>query len=233
VTVALEKAVIVNTVTGGRVPVQFNPEEYTLNKDINYAATGVPGLSGPILQFVNGNLRTLEMELLLDTYEGHLGVNAAGEDVRALTRRVTDLMAIDPGTHAPPVLLFVWGSLTFTCVLARASERYVMFRPDGAPVRARVSVTFNEFRNADLEAKQLKRETADFSKVHVAGQDETLAQVAWLAYGDASLWRAIALRNGIDDPRELALGTRLVVPRLPYRDPESGEVHGTGEEVRP
>lgn len=47
----------------------FNPEEYTINKDNNFAAQNVPGLSGPILQFVHGNMRTLEMELFFDTYE--------------------------------------------------------------------------------------------------------------------------------------------------------------------
>ena len=37
----------------------FNPEEYTLNRDINYAQAAIPGLSAPILQFVNGNMQTL------------------------------------------------------------------------------------------------------------------------------------------------------------------------------
>ena len=107
---ALEKAVITNTVTNERVPVLFNPEEYTLSKDNNFAQVGVPGLSAPILQFVHGNMQTLEMELLVDTYEehkeGNRTLNQAGEDVRNLTRKITDLMDIDPTTHAPPVLIF-------------------------------------------------------------------------------------------------------------------------------
>src|SRR5688572_10663139 len=97
---ALEKATITNTVTGKPIPVMFNPEEYTLNKDINYAQTGVPGLSGPITQFVHGNLGTLEMELFVDTYEEHREgnriLNRAGEDVRNLTRKISDLMVINP-----------------------------------------------------------------------------------------------------------------------------------------
>ena len=67
----LEKAVITNTVTGDEIPVMFNPEEYTVNRDINYAQAAVPGLSAPVLQFVSGNMQTLEMELFLDTYEEH------------------------------------------------------------------------------------------------------------------------------------------------------------------
>jgi len=225
---SLEKATLTNTVSGERIPVMFNPEDYTLNKDINYAQVGVPGLSSPILQFVHGNSQTLEMELFLDTYEEHKAsgrtLNQAGEDVRKLAKQVTDLMNIDPSTHAPPVLLFVWASLSFTCVLSRASSRFIMFLSDGTPVRARLQVTFTEFRNAELEAKEIKRETADYTKLYTVGQGETLAAIAFQTYGNPMLWRPIALRNGIDNPRRLQTGARLIIPLLPYRDPESGEV---------
>lgn len=223
----LEKATITNTVTGERIPVMFNPEQYSLNKDVNYAQLGVPGLSAPILQFVHGNSGTLEMELLLDTLEAHSdGNNQAGDDVRKLTRRITDLMSIDATTHAPPVLLFTWGSLTFTCVLSRTTQRFLMFRGDGVPVRARLQVTFTEFRNVELEAKEIKRETADYSKLHEVVDGETLSGIASAVYGNPALWRPIALRNGVDDPRTLSTGARLVVPPLPYRDPETGTVYG-------
>jgi nucleoid-associated protein YgaU len=225
---ALEKALITNTATGERVPVMFNPEEYTLKKDINYAQAAVPGLGGPILQFVNGNLQTLEMELLVDTYEeyreGNRLINRAGDDVRKLTRKITGLMEIDPSLHAPPVLLFTWGSLSFSCVLAHVSQRFIMFLPDSTPVRARLQVTFNEFTNADLEVKETKRETADYSKLHVVSQDETLSSIAGRVYGNPALWRPIALVNQIDDPRHLPVGLRLLIPHLPYRHPKTGEV---------
>ena len=224
----LEKATITNTVTGERVPVMFNPEEYSVNKDLNYAQSAVPGLSAPLLQFVHGNMGTLEMELFLDTYEEHREgskvLNEQGGDVRELLQKILALMEIDRTTHAPPVLLFTWASLSFTCVLARANQRFVMFRPDGTPVRARVQVSFNEFRNAELEAKEIKRETADYSKLRRVGEGETLSSIANDVYRDARLWRPIAIANAIDEPRALAVGTRLLVPRLPFRDPETGEV---------
>ena len=223
----LEKATLINTNTGERIAVQFNPEEYTLNRGVNYAQAAVPGLSAPLLQFAHGNLQTLDMDLLLDTYEAHTGAggaDAAGNDVRPLVQRVTGLMDIDPATLAPPVVLFTWGSLSFTCVLASAQQRFIMFRPDGVPVRARVHVTFNEFRNADLEAKEVKRETADYSKVYVVGQGETLSAIAARVYENPATWRPIAIHNRLDDPRELAMGLRLLIPQLPFRDPETGEV---------
>jgi nucleoid-associated protein YgaU len=225
----LERAQITNTVTGQRIPVQFNPEEYTLNRDVNYAQTAIPGLSAPLLQFVSGNLQTLEMELFLDSYEEHKAgsrvVNAARSDVRLLVRQVTDLMSIEPTTHAPPVLLFTWASLSFTCVLARAAQRYTMFLPDGTPVRARLTVTFNEFRNIDLEAKEVKRETSDYSKRHIVSEGETLSAIAGVEYGDPRLWRVIAIANRLQHARNLAPGAQLLLPKLPFRDPDTGRVY--------
>jgi hypothetical protein len=224
----LEKALITNTVTLDKIPVMFNPEEYTLNKDINYAQSAVPGLSGPILQFVSGNLQTLEMELFLDTHEEHRAgsrvLNQAGEDVRNFTRKVTDLMAINRDTHAPPVLVFSWGSLSFTCVLARVSQRFIMFNPDGTPVRARLNVTFNEFLDVEREAKEISRQTADFTKFHVVGEGETLSGIAGKLYEDPTLWRPIAVANGIDDPRTLRVGQRLNIPSLPFSELQTGKV---------
>jgi hypothetical protein len=225
---ALEKALVTNTVTGYSTPVQFNPEEYSLSRDVNYAQAAIPGLSAPILQFVNGSMQTLEMELFLDSYEAHkVGnkvVNAAQSDVRKLVQQVTDLMAIQPSTHAPPVLLFSWGSLAFTCVLARCSRKYVMFLPDGTPVRARLNVTFNEYRNIELEAKEIKRETSDFSKRHVVSEGETLSSIAGQEYGDPRLWRVIAVANRLQHARHLPVGLKIRLPNMPYRDPDTGKV---------
>jgi hypothetical protein len=66
----------------------FNPEEYTLSRDNNFASQAIPGLSSPLLQFVHGNLRTLEMELFFDTFEQR-------RDVREVTQPVVGLLDID------------------------------------------------------------------------------------------------------------------------------------------
>lgn len=225
---ALEKALVVNTVTGERLPVMFNPEEYTVNRDNNFAQIAIPGLRAPLLQFVHGNAQTLEMELLLDTIEAHTAgntqLNAAGDDVRPLVGKLLALLDIDPTTHAPPVLTFVWATFSFSCVLTRAVQKYTIFRSDGAPVRAKITVSFTEFTNAETEAKEIKRETADYSKVHAVVQGDSLPVIAFRFLGDPALWPAIAIANDLEDPERLIPGTKLVIPRLPFRDPDTGKV---------
>jgi Contractile injection system tube protein len=229
---ALEYASLTNLDTGDRIEVLFNPNEYTLNKDNNFAQAAVPGLSTPLLQFVSGNLRTLEMELVFDSLEQHLHssrtLNAPRSDVRKLTQQVVDLMAINAATHAPPVLLFTWGGLTFTGVLSKVNQRFTMFLEDGTPVRARLQVTLQEWKTALQESKEVKRQTADYTRLYRVPQGQTLSQVAALFYGDPALWRPIAIANQIEDPRRLPLALQLSIPKLPYRDPDTGVLFSLG-----
>jgi nucleoid-associated protein YgaU len=99
-----------------------------------------------------------------------------------------------------------------------------MFLPDGTPVRARLKVTLNEFTNVELEAKEIKRETADYSRLHVVREGEMISTIAAQFYQNPNLWRPIAIHNNIDDPRPLQAGMQLLIPQLPFRDPETGEV---------
>lgn len=201
--------------------VLFNPEEYTINKDNNFASMTIPGLSSPLLQFVNGNLTTLEMELLFDTYDTN---KIEKQDVRDITNRFIALMDIDQDLHAPPVLTFSWATLQFDCVLVRASQKFIMFQNDGKPVRARINATFNEYIDPENEAKKVNRQTSDFTKVHLVTQGETLCGLAARFYKNPLNWRPLAIANNLDDPRDLEVKKTIRIPSLPFIDPQSGEV---------
>jgi nucleoid-associated protein YgaU len=211
----MAKAKIIVERTKREFEVLFNPEEYSLNRDNNFASHSVPGLSSPLLQFAHGNLQTLEMELLFDTYERQ-------GDVRDVTKELLKLMDIDPELHAPPVLVVQWASLQFRCVMSRANQKFLLFLPDGRPVRARINVTFQEYVDPSLEPLQVGRMTADFTKVHVVKQGETIDRIAAERYDNPLIWRVIAVANRLDDPRALKTGQELVVPSLPFFDPETG-----------
>ena len=207
--------------TGQRVVVRYNPEEYSVNKDNNFAAQSIPGLGSPLVQFVNGNQRTLEVELFFDSYDTPTFVK---EDVRVQTNQVAGLMKLDSDLHAPPVLVVGMASLQFRCVLSRVNQRFVMFLPSGMPVRARLTCTFIEYVDPAREAAAANLQTADFSKVHVVAGTETLSEIAGRLYDDVSQWRPIAVANGIANPRTIRPGDALRIPALPFTDPVTGEV---------
>jgi nucleoid-associated protein YgaU len=206
---------------GDLITVDYNPEEYTLNNENAFAVQGIPGLGSPVVQFVNGGQRTLEVELFFDTYDTP---DLPKKDVREQTGPVVALLGIDGEQHAPPILRVTMASLDLRCVLTRVSEKFQMFMPDGMPVRARLACTFIEFVDPELAAQAANLQTADFTKSHVVVRGETLSSIAAQRYEDPQRWRPIALANGIADPRALAVGQTLRIPSLPYHDVDTGEV---------
>lgn len=189
------------------VEVLFNPAEYDLQKSVNYGTQEIAGLTTPLTQFVHGEARTLSMELFFDTYED-------GGDVREETKKIDDLLAIDGQLHAPPIVKFVWGPLSFTSVVESVDERFTMFRPNGEPVRARVNVTFREYESPEEQAKEPPRKSGDKTTVWRVTQGDTLWAIAAAEYGDPGAWRPIAEANDVANPRDLRRGAELVVPSL-------------------
>lgn len=221
---ALAKALIINTGTGERFPVMYNPEEFKLEQGNNFAEVGIPGLNAPPVQYVRGKSRTLSMDLFLDTYE-------TGEDVRAHSSPLVRLLDKQPQTQGPPVLLFSLGSFQFQCVLVDVGQRFTMFRRDGTPVRCVLSVRFQEYVRVDVEVRrglffgsptasgaanalvQTAGSTLGGSgTVHVTVQGDTLSGLAAAYLGDPALWRDIARANRVDDPFGVPPGTALVIP---------------------
>src|ERR1700752_5206849 len=102
------------------IPVMFNPPEYQLQVTNQFAEVGIPGLGSSLLQFVKGSAQTLTMELFFDTTD-------EGVDVRVFTGLILNLTSLNSETHAPPRLLFVWGSLVFPCVLESVTQKFDYF----------------------------------------------------------------------------------------------------------
>jgi nucleoid-associated protein YgaU len=203
------------------VPCMFNPKELSIEKSNQYAEVNIPGLSSPIFQFVRGNARSVSIELFFDTYE-------EGLDVRIYTDRITGwdagsmysklpgiakgLMDIDSDLHAPPVCIFVWGTFLFQCIIERVSKRFTMFLPEGIPVRATLSLTLKEYRDVDIQIKEIDFHSADITKRHVVKEGDSLWSISAKEYGDPADWRLIAEENKIDNPRILKPGQELVIP---------------------
>ena len=193
--------------------VPFNPGEYSINKGNSFSETAIPGLGSPIIQFTSGNTRTLSLDLLLDTYAYDNGVDVREKYIKKLDK----LIAIDGDIHAPPPCKVVWGGLTFVGVVDDMQKNYILFRNDGTPVRARVSLSLKEYVPVEIQVKETPTSSPDRLKKHIVKDGDRLWQLAYLHYGEPDYWRIIADANKhlIDDPKELESGKELVIPPLP------------------
>jgi hypothetical protein len=192
---------------GDPIKVCFNPSQYSIEKSNQFQSTSIPGLSLPISQFVNGNAKTLTLDLFFDSYE-------EGVDVRKYTDRIADLLKINIKLHAPPLCMFKWGSLEFIATLERVAQQFTMFKDNGDPVRAKLSVTFKEYKSVTQQLEEISPESADRTKQRGIIQGDTLSLIAGDEYGDPALWRPIAKENKIDNPRILEAGKVIFIPPL-------------------
>jgi nucleoid-associated protein YgaU len=200
------------------IPVQFNPPEYTIAKAAQIAEIGIPGIDAPILQFVRGQTRTLALELFFDTTR--LGSSLTKVvDVRFFTDVVAQLGRIQPNTHAPPRVRFIWGmGLSFRAIVDNVQQKFTLFNPAGIPVRATLTMSFKEYKTLEEQLKELNLQSADTSHERIVRERETLSQIAFEEYGDASHWRLIAdareNRERLKNLRRLTPGMRLVIPAV-------------------
>lgn len=204
---ALEKATITNIDTNETFTVLFNPTEYVLKKETPWAETKVLGLDAPAASFVAGNRMELEMELFFDTFEEKT-------DVREHTQKIETLLMVNRDEHRPPLCLFTWGNFQFKGVFEKLKQRYVMFLPDGTPVRAILNVTIKEYTTTFEQLQRQPRQSADRAKRRIVRRGDTLSLIAYREYNDASLWRKIADYNRIEDPLNIEPGTELVIPPI-------------------
>jgi len=207
-TVPARLRIVTPVVEPSEIPLRFNPSEYQLQKSNNFAEIAIPGLETPPLQFVRGSSEKLVLELLVDTSD-------TMEDVRAkYVDALRGLLDVDGELHAPPIVEFVWDRTIFRGVLESMNITYTMFSADGVPLRAKLSTTLREYRPVKVQYKETPRNSPDVEKRFVVRRGDSLSSIAGQVYSDPAEWRAIALANGIVDPRTLEPGSELLVPRL-------------------
>jgi nucleoid-associated protein YgaU len=189
------------------IPLRFNPTEYQISKANTFAEIPIPGLEAPLIQYVRGDSEKLSLEALVDTSD-----TLTLDDVRlSYVNRIRALMSIDPKEHAPPIVKFVWGRDVFTGVLENLGITYVLFTPEGKPLRAKLTLSLKEYPYPTATPPM---QSPNVEKSFVARRGDTLASISQALYRSPVYWREIAAANGIVDPRRLRPGQVLTVPRL-------------------
>ncbi|MGV0025322.1 CIS tube protein [Phormidesmis priestleyi] len=217
------------------IEVLFNPTTLSITKPVTWREPQPPQqsttpaapaaaprkLNAPEIEFSGGGSRTLTLELLFDVTElvEIKGQKTPIPDVRTLTNKIVELTRIQRGQsqeEPPPVCQLAWGNppkgsdFPFKGVITNLTQNFTLFRRNGQPVRATLSVQFREYLIAERDKKEIDPEFT--TRVVVRG--DTVSSIAADVYRDPKQWRVIADANRLDDPRRLGPGQRLNIPKL-------------------
>lgn len=228
---ALAKMSIINvdleeTIDQPEVRVLFNPTEYSIEQTNSWEAQNVQG-GEPRTQFTRADLRKLTMELFLDSYE-ESDDEANAIDVRTYTDRIARLMvaSVDESEgKRPPIIQVTWRDapanlanpdFPFKGVLTSLRQQFVLFAENGAPVRAKLSISVQEYLTPEEVEQRFPRRSSFPARTYVVRQGDTLSGIAQAMWRKPLEWRRIALANPEIryNPRRLIAGRRLVIPPI-------------------
>ncbi|HEY1403486.1 MAG TPA: LysM peptidoglycan-binding domain-containing protein, partial [Pyrinomonadaceae bacterium] len=99
-------------------------------------------------------------------------------------------------------------------VIESLNVTYQLFTPEGVPLRAKLALVLKEYRPVEIQVKERPKSSPDVEKSYTVRRGDTLSSIAAAVYRDPAAWRAIARANHIRDPRRLAPGRLLLLPRL-------------------
>lgn len=218
----------------GPIEVQFNPTTYSITKPVSWGPLQLPSnasaaeqkahtatqrtLNAPEMAFGGGGARTLTLELFFDVTEPTVRKGKTVTDVRDITNEFVKLTRIqrDAQPPQPPVCQILWGKpldnekFPFIGVVTNLVQNFLLFKSDGTPVRARLTIAFSEWIDKEKDLKQTDPEQT----TRIVKRGDSLGSIAAEVYGDPALWRVIAEANDLDNPRRLETGRSLIVPKL-------------------
>lgn len=197
------------------IEVLFNPSQYTLSESASYGR-GRRGRASSV-SYSGGGASTLSMELFFDT--GPV-LSASGKDNKSATdvaekvKKFEELVYIKGELHAPPIVRFIWGSLSFMGVVTQIKSTFTKFTESGMPIQAKVSLSLMAYRKQKDEKIKSPFESPDRTKCRMIREDYSIWDMAKNEYGDISKWKVIARANNISNPLEIPPGTIVKIPAL-------------------
>jgi len=194
--------------------VQFNPESFRLSKDNGWEFSKATGKDMPELVFTGGQPQSMDIQLTFDTTSTGDPVFEKYSVLRTLAKVDSTALNTTTGLGEPPWVMVQWGSyIGFAAVISGLAEEYTMFKPDGTPIRAKVTVSLRQVASDAQLAGQNPTSRTEPRKTWVVQQGQRLDWIAHMEYGDSSKWRRIAEANGIEDPLALTAGQVLLLPQ--------------------
>lgn len=198
----------------GRIDFQFNPKELSLTKNAKWSKdTQRNARKSPPVQFTGSDPCKLSLEMFLDATD-----TMDDRVPKVVDQLFACCVPTDKSRQAkkasPPWVIFHWGGMTsFPGFVSSVTAKFTLFTPGGTPVRAVCTVTLEEI-SGERGGQNPTSGALAARDAHVVVAGDTLPSVAFAAYGDPNLWRAVAEANGVDDPMRLPVGTRLLLPAL-------------------
>lgn len=197
---------------GNAFEVYINPEQIQITRGVSYNnEDNGTNTAGNTPKF-NGYE---DDQVSFDLYFDGTGVAGIRIDVASRIDQLHNtIYDYKGGIHRPNYTKLSWGSFNFNCTLKSISTTYTLFKRDGTPLRAKVSLSFIGYVNPGKRESQAFKQSPDMTHVKVVRVGDTLPIMCKDVYGEIDYFQQVAQINGLVNFRELEVGTKLYFPPL-------------------
>lgn len=194
----------------------INPESFSKNYKIEHDVQRPHGTGSAEVKFKSTAPEELKLDFILDgtgTMEGYWEEYKSKPVNEQLKIFMDCAYNYQGDIHRPNFLLIIWGSeIRFRCVLANLEVNFTLFKPDGTPLRARLSATFLDYQSREQRMAEDNPSSPDLTHHRVIKQGDRLDLMTYGIYNDPKYFLQVAKANGLTSIRRLQPGNDIYFP---------------------
>lgn len=222
---------VLSTADEDKYSVQVNPDNYTINYQVNYDRAPAPGNSGSDAKYVSTSPPALEFTFLFDgtgvipppagpldnvPITGAVAGLFSGDEPYDVTKELQKFAKVvytfDSSGHSPRRVQLTWGKLVFEGVLGSLSLNYKLFGPDGSPLRVEARATFEGSISDMLRELEENKNSPDLTHVRKVVAGDNILLMSNNIYGTPAYYIEVAKVNKLFNFRQLREGKEIFFP---------------------
>jgi len=201
---------------GNPYEVMINPDSIKWNRAIDYNETQAPDSSSASQKYKSSPSDKMNFDIVIDC------TGIVDPDRTDMKKEISALEKIvftyNGDIHRPNFVKIQWGdNIGFKGVLTSFDTSYTLFRPDGSPLRAKVSLGFSQYISPSTAEKRIARKSQDLTHRVTVEHGLALPQLCYEVWQNELLYVQVARFNRLNKFRNLNGISRLLFP--PVKQP--------------
>lgn len=192
--------------------VKTNPEKFNFKRKLSFNQENAANTGRDIFQFGGYDADRLNFDLVLD------GTGVATDVQYNVHDEIVELNEVlydyHGEKHKPYFLRIEWGAFRFICHLDSMSIEYTLFKSDGNPLRAKVSLAFLEATDPKAVEISAYKQSPDVTHIETFKAGDSLFEKCQEIYGDPRYYILVAQHNQLYNFRNIPEGKRIIFPPI-------------------
>jgi hypothetical protein len=193
--------------------VMINPETIKRQRAIKYNEQQAPDTSSTSPKYKSTPSENISFDIVIDCtgVVDSKRVNMAKE----IDSLENIIFTYNGDIHRPNFVKIQWGkNISFKGVLKSFDTQYTLFRPDGSPLRAKISLGFTQYISPSTVEKLDKKSSPDVTHHLDVVEGVTLPQMCQQVWNDDAYYVQVARYNNLNKFRDLSGIQNLIFPPI-------------------